>query len=297
MTFEQLRIFLAVADHLHFTRAAEALHLTQPAVSSAIAALEEERQVRLFHRLGRRIALTEAGVLLIGEARVILQRVRHAEQMLDELSGLQRGSLTVAASETVGSWWLPPRLTRFASAYPGLSVALTIGNTAGVVADVLSGAADLGIVEGRVEDARLSQTILVRDELVLVVGPGHRWWSRDVVRVSEVADSPWLMRESGSGTREAFLDVLRQADFDERRLTVRMILPSGAAIRAALAEGTCAAIVSRHVVADALKAGRLHAPRFEMPLRHFVLIRHLDRTPGAAERAFTNYLARPEIDG
>lgn len=294
MTFEQLRIFLAVADHLHFTRAAEALHLTQPAVSAAVAALEEARRVKLFHRLGRRVALTEAGALLVTEARVILRRVKQAEQMLDELSGLQRGSLTVAASETVGSWWLPARLTRFASAYPGLSLGLEVGNTAAVVAAVLAGTADLGIVEGRVDDARLAQTILVRDQLVLVVGPGHRWWSRDHVLPQEVTDTPWLMRESGSGTREAFFDALRQAGIDDKAVTVRLTLPSGAAIRAALAEGTCAAIVSRHVVADALKAGRLHAPRFDLPHRHFVLIRHLDRTPGAAERAFTQYLARGE---
>ena len=134
----------------------------------------------------------------------------------------------------------------------------------------------------------------VRDQLVLVVGPGHRWWSREHVLAQEVTYTPWLMRESGSGTREAFFDALRQAGIDDKAVTVRLTLPSGAAIRAALAEGTCAAIVSRHVVADALKAGRLHAPRFDLPHRHFVLIRHLDRTPGAAERAFTQYLAKWE---
>src|SRR6516225_8093876 len=113
MTLEQLRIFEAVADREHVTRAAEALNLTQSAVSAAIAALEERHAVALFSRVGRRIELTHAGRLFLDEARAVLARTRAAELALSEIAGLERGTLTVYANQTIASYWFPPRLVSF----------------------------------------------------------------------------------------------------------------------------------------------------------------------------------------
>jgi DNA-binding transcriptional LysR family regulator len=148
MTLEQLRIFVAVAERLHVTRAAEALHLTQSAASAAIAALERRHGVTVFDRVGRRLALTEAGRALLPEARQLLQNAAHAESVLGELAGLKRGALTVAASQTVSGYWLPERLARFARLHPAVRLTMHAGNTAQMAQAVIDGAADLGFVEG-----------------------------------------------------------------------------------------------------------------------------------------------------
>ena len=144
MTLEQLRVFVAVAEREHVTRAAADLHLTQSATSAAIAALEARYATKLFNRIGRRIELTQAGRLFLVEARAVLARAAAAETVLAELAGLKRGSLSLAASQTVGNYWLPPLMHRYSTGYPGIALALTIGNTETVVAAVRDGIADLG---------------------------------------------------------------------------------------------------------------------------------------------------------
>src|ERR1700760_3688972 len=129
MTLEQLRIFVAVAEHEHMTRAASVLHLTQSATSAAIAALEARHATRLFDRIGRNIRLTDAGRQFLIEARAVLARADAAETVLADLAGLKRGSLALAASQTVGNYWLPPLMHHFHARYPGIRLALTIGNT------------------------------------------------------------------------------------------------------------------------------------------------------------------------
>jgi DNA-binding transcriptional LysR family regulator len=122
MTLEQLRVFVAVAERQHMTRAAESLHLTQSAVSAAVAALEARHSAKLFHRVGRGIELTEAGALFLSEARAVLARAEAAEWVLSELGGLQRGTLSLHASQTIASYWLPWHLVAFRRAHPGIWV-------------------------------------------------------------------------------------------------------------------------------------------------------------------------------
>lgn len=130
MTLEQLRVFVAVAERQHVTRAAAVLNLAQSAVSAAIAALEERHGAKLFHRVGRGVELTEAGALFLVEARAILARVEAAGQVLSELGNLKRGTLAVHASQTIAGYWLPRYLVAFRHKYPGIDIRLTIGNTA-----------------------------------------------------------------------------------------------------------------------------------------------------------------------
>ena len=134
MTLEQLRIFVAVAEHEHVTQAARDLNLTQSATSAAIAALEGRYETKLFDRIGRRIALTEAGRMFLIEAKAVLQRAGAAETMLADFAGLKRGALSLAASQTVGNYWLPRLLHRYRSRYPGIALSLSLGNTETVAA-------------------------------------------------------------------------------------------------------------------------------------------------------------------
>ena len=155
MTLEQLRVFVCVAECEHMTRAAQTLNLTQSATSAAIAALEERHGVKLFDRIGRRIALTGAGRAFLAEARAVLARAATAEQTLADLAGLKTGALALAASQTVGSYWLPRRIAAFHARYPGVAVALRIGNTDAVAEMTRAGEVDLGFVEGEVDDPAL----------------------------------------------------------------------------------------------------------------------------------------------
>ena len=148
MTLEQLRVFVEVAERLHVTRAAAVLNTTQSAASAALQALETRLGAGLFDRLGRRLELTQAGHVLLPEAKAVLAKVSGAEQALADLDSLLRGRLRLWASQTIAGYWLPPFLYRFHAAHPGVMVDLKVGNSLQVSRAVLDGAADLGFVEG-----------------------------------------------------------------------------------------------------------------------------------------------------
>src|SRR5688572_12874870 len=167
MTLEQLRIFVAVAQHEHVTQAARNLNLTQSATSAAIGALETRYQTKLFDRIGRRIALTEVGRLFLNEAKAVLQRAGAAETMLADFAGLKQGALSLAASQTVGNYWLPRLLHSYRSRYPGIALSLSLGNTETVAALVHDGEASLGFIEGQIDDPVLVVHPVAEDRLVL----------------------------------------------------------------------------------------------------------------------------------
>ena len=183
MTLEQLRIFVAVAERQHITRAAEALNLTQSAVSAAIAALEGRHDAKLFNRIGRGIELTEVGKAFLTEAKDVLSRVQTAELALAELNGLKRGMLCVQASQTIASFWLPRHLVVFRRAYPAIDIRLSIGNTAQVAAAIHAGTAELGFVEGEVldpllvsdESAKLYQALIKENQIASDVSGGFNY--------------------------------------------------------------------------------------------------------------------------
>lgn len=173
MILDQLRIFIAVAEREHMTRAVAALNLTQSATSAAIAALEDRHGTVLFERIGRGIRRTKAGHRFLPEARAVLARAEAASRLLDDVADLRRGRLALSASQTLANHWLPGVMVRFHRAHPGIEVSLTIGNSAQVVTDVLDLRADLGFAEGQDALAGLVSTALGGDELWLVVAPGH----------------------------------------------------------------------------------------------------------------------------
>ena len=285
MTLEQLRVFVAVAEREHVTRAAGDLHLTQSATSAAIAALEARYATQLFNRIGRRIELTQAGRLFLVEARAVLARAAAAETVLAELAGLKRGSLSLAASQTVGNYWLPPLMHRYRASYPGITLGLTIGNTETAVAAVRDGVADLGFVEGAVDDPALSVTPVADDELVLVVSAALRP-KRQAPSPAELKAMRWVSRERGSATRALFEQAMAKAGLRIADIDLVLELPSNEAVRAAVEDGTGAAVLSKLVVASSLDAGTLVALDFAVPTRQFFALRHKERSITQAEREF-----------
>jgi DNA-binding transcriptional LysR family regulator len=263
MTLEQLRVFVAVAERQHVTRAAEALNLAQSAVSSAIAGLEARHEVKLFNRVGRGIELTQAGALFLAEARAVLARAESAELVLSELGGLERGTLVVQASQTIASFWLPRHLVAFRRAYPRIDIRLSIGNTAQVATAIHAGTAELGFVEGEVTDPVLVSRPVARDQMIVVVGPEHPWVGREHVTPGELADTEWVLREQGSGTRSAF----------EQALTGFGIAPNSLRVEA----GMGATAISASVAAPSIEAGLLYQVALQIPDRHFHVLHHGER--------------------
>ncbi|MFC0241388.1 LysR family transcriptional regulator [Rhodopseudomonas telluris] len=290
MTLEQLRIFIAVAEQQHVTRAAGELNLTQSATSAAIAALEARYDVKLFDRVGRGIVLTQAGREFLGEARAVVSRAKAAAQALDDLAGLKRGALALAASQTVGNYWLPPRLLAFQQSYPGIALRVSIANTEQVAEAVRDGRADLGVVEGEVDEPALSATRIAGDTLAIVVGRQHPWAAQSRIAISKLTGTGWVLRERGSGTRALFEAALRRAGIALADLDVRLELPSNEALRAAVEQSTCATAISDLVAAPSLAAGTLHRVRLDLPGRAFYLLRHKEHTASRAVTAMVEAL-------
>ena len=277
MTLEQLRIFVAVAERQHMTRAAEALGLTQQAVSAAVVALENAYATALFHRVGRRIELTEAGKLFLDEARSVLNRAAAAELVFAELGGLKRGTLAVQASQTIASYWLPRRLVEFHRAYPEIALRVGIGNTAQVARAVVEGAAELGFIEGPVDEPALACEPVSEDRLALVVAPTHPWARRERVEPPELAEAEWVLREVGSGTRAVFEASLQRLGVAPRALKVVMELPSNEAALHAVEVGCGVTVIPELVAEEALRKDALRRVPIDLPARTFFVIRHRER--------------------
>jgi DNA-binding transcriptional LysR family regulator len=293
MTLEQLRVFVAVAERQHVTRAAAALNLAQSAVSAAIAALEARHGATLFHRVGRGIELTEAGALFLHEARAVLARAEAAELVLADLGGLKRGTLAVQASQTIASYWLPRYLVAFRRAHPGIVIRLTIGNTAQVAAAVHEGVADIGFIEGAIDDPVLTVEQVARDQLVIVVGAEHPWVSSERIEPQRLIETEWVLREAGSGTRSEFESALERFGVSASLLKVALELPSNEAVRAAVESGLGATAISGAVAAPSLEAGLLHQVSFDLPERSFHVVRHAERHISRAVDALLSMVTSP----
>ncbi len=289
MTLEQLRIFTAVAACQHVTRAAERLNMTQSAVSAAIAALEVRHGVKLFDRIGRSILLNGAGQQFLEEAQKVLAAAQAAEAVLNDLSGLGRGALTIMASQTVGAYWLPGCLAAFHQGFPGIRLQVSLGNTTEVTQAVLEGRAELGLTEGTNAPRGLLSRQIAEDEMIVVVSPFHPW-ARPGAVVDDLRDSAWILREAGSGTRQAFVRLLEAAGLSLDAIDIELELPGNAAVIGAVENGLTASLVSRSVVAAPLQYGRLAlAPVAPLP-RPYFLLRHPERYRSKSAEAFERLL-------
>ena len=286
MTLEQLRIFVAVAEREHMTRAAEALNLTQSATSAAIAALEERHDVKLFDRVGRRIVLTQTGHAFLDEARAVLARATLATQALDDLAGLRRGELRLGASQTVANYWLPPLMQAFRLAHPGVTLDLQIGNTEQIAEAVADLSVDLGIVEGAPQRNDLNQTAVTGDRTALIVPKGHAWTGKPPKTGEDFRAASWVLREPGSGTRAMLEDLLARHGLGLGDLDVALELPSNEAVRAAVQAGAGASLLSILVAEPSIMAGTVCEVAIDLPPRSFHILRHKERHETGLEQAF-----------
>lgn len=276
MTLEQLRIFAAVARREHVSQAARDLNLTQSAVSGALQALEGRHRVRLFDRIGRGVKLNGAGRAFLAEAEAVLARAKAAETALDDLSHLRRGHLVLRATPTIANYWLPGRLTAYRAAHPGVDVELEIGDTAAVANAVTEGEAELGFTGVAPDAASLTASAVGRDQLILVAPAGHPWGAASRLSASDLLAETWVMRESGSGTRESLEEGLRSTGCAPQALSVALTLPSDEAVLSTVAAGGGVSALSECLVLPPIRAGRLVRGPLSLPERPLFLLRRRD---------------------
>lgn len=290
MTLDQLRVFVAVAERSHVTRAARAIGMTQSATSAAISSLERQSGVQLFNRVGRGIELTEAGRRFLPEAKSVLERAKIAGAVLEQSSSIVRGTVSVGASQTIANHWLPRRLASYHEAYPGIRLDITIGNTQQVEAAVVAGTVDIGLVEGPTSHGALVRQVIDTDRPMLVVSSRSQVQPAAGSRI-DPQSLAWVIREEGSGTRHLLEELCERTNVDFEKLRIFLVLPSNEAIREAVEAGAGATIISEQVVAASVEAGRLRAISIDLPEREFALLRHSERSLTPAQRALVSQLS------
>lgn len=204
---------------------------------------------------------------------------------------MRRGTLVLQASQTIAGYWLPRHLVAFRRTHPGIDLRLAIGNTAQAAAAIRDGAAELGFVEGAIDDPALITPTVARDSLVLVVSASHLWANRATVAIGDMATIEWVLREPGSGTRSAFEAYLCHHGL-KTALPIALELPSNEAVGAAVEAGAGATVISASVAAPSLEAGLLHRLPLDLPDRSFDTVRHRDRPNSPAATALLDTITR-----
>ncbi|GFO62069.1 LysR family transcriptional regulator [Geomonas silvestris] len=290
MNLNQLTIFHVVAERLSFTRAAKELHLTQPGISKHIAALEEYYGTPLFHRIGRRVSLTQAGEILHEATGTMTALLDETTSRLDDLKGLAGGKLQVGAGVTIAAYLLPRMLTAFKKQAPGVELTVETGFSGEIVELVLATGIELGLVGQFYADPRLVVRSFHKDPLVLIVPPGHRWVKRKkAVALAELAAETFLISKRGSGTWRMVSALLEESG---TCLGNTMELGTTEGVKQAVAAGLGISILSRHVLERELATGSV----LEIPMvgtwqkRELYLIYRKDRYLSQAARAFLTLL-------
>jgi DNA-binding transcriptional LysR family regulator len=253
VSLRQLRVFEAAAAHRSFSKAAEALHLTQPGVSMHIKELETNAGLPLFERIGKKLYITEAGQELLGRAREILRALKDAEDALDGLKGLRRGRINLAVVSTA-KYFVPQLLARFRSDYPQLEIRLAVNNRNSVIEQLVANDVDLAIMGRSPQSLDTVAEPFAQNPHVIIAAPDHPLARRRRITVEAVAKETFIVREPGSGTRLAM-----QQFFEERGLMcqVGMEMASNETIKQAVMAGMGVSFISRHTIDLEIQTRRL----------------------------------------
>lgn len=296
MNLHHLRVFFTVVERDGFTRAAESLHISQPAVSKAVRELEQQLDLPLIERepaakIGAAgVHLTESGQALFEHARGIFALEKAAVEEIRARVGRKRGLLTVGASTTVAGYWLPPYLAQFLQRHDGVRLCLRVGNTQAICRALVDCEIDVGLVEGAVQEPRIEAVHWCDDELSLIAPGAATLARRRSPRVEELAAQTWILRETGSGTRAVAEQVLATLGITPQR-TVE--LGSNESIAQAVAAGAGLAVVPLRVVRELRKLGTVRTVPSPVPvslLRPLFRLQLRERPQSPLARAFCETL-------
>jgi DNA-binding transcriptional LysR family regulator len=288
LTLRQLKVFEAVARHLNYTRAAEELHLTQPAVSMQVKQLEESLGVALFEQLGKRIHLTEAGTEVLGYARSITQQLDELESVLSRMKGLGGGRLRISVA-TTANYFIPTLLGSFSRRYPDVTVSLDVTNRETLLRQLTENTVDLVVMGQPPAGADVEAEAFLDNPLVVVAPPDHLLAGRKKIPLATLQEETFLVRELGSGTRMAM-----ERFFNERgmRLKTGMEVGSNEAIKQSVQARLGLGLLSRATIEQELALKRLVVLDIEdFPImRHWFVVHRKGKRLSAAAEAFKTFL-------
>lgn len=267
MADRRLQVFHTVAKQLSFTKAAELLFMTQPAVTFQVKQLEEHFNTRLFERSHGKISLTPAGELALDYAERILNLTAEMEARISELTGQVSGPLLIGASTTIAEYMLPRLLGEFKQRHPETQARLTVANSETIERKVAEHTLDIGLIESPSHHPTLVTQVCCEDELVMICAPFSDLARLSTVTPAQVASRPYISRETGSGTRECIDEYFRSNGVNLDEMNLVMELGSREAIKGAVAAGLGVAIVSSTTVAKEVRLGELVAIPLQPPLR------------------------------
>jgi DNA-binding transcriptional LysR family regulator len=292
MDIHRLEVFCKVVEMQSFTRAADAVFLTQPTVSEHIRALEELVGEKLVDRLGREVLPTAAGKILYQYARDIIRLRNEAIQAIDRYKGNLSGHLTIGASTIPGTYLLPRLIGSFKARYPAIQITLRISDSAEVVDRIIDGGLEAGLIGAPWDDRRIILEEVFSDELMLAVYPEHPWADGRVVAVEDLANEPFILRERGSGTRRVMARALEVHGFNPARLHVVAEMGSTEAVRQGIKARIGVSILSFHAVAEDIQRGTIARVEIEdvSITRSFYLVQRKNRQSSPLCMAFLKHL-------
>ncbi len=292
MDLWQLHIFCKVIELKSFSKAGEAVHLSQPTVSSHIKDLETHFSTRLVDRLARQTVPTKAGELLYGYAKRLIALRDKAEVAMSEVVGKVKGHLAIGGSTIPAGYLLPRLVGLFSQSYPEVRTSLIVGDSSEIMKKTVSGRIEVGIVGARSREKHLQQIRLVSDEMCLVVPKGHKWADRKKIAAKKLFEEPFIVREQGSGTLYSIQQQLQKKGFSISDFRIVAEMGSTEAVRQAIKNKVGLSILSAIAVADDVQAGLLKTLTVEeLDLkRNFYLTTHKQRTPSPLCLTFIQFL-------
>jgi DNA-binding transcriptional LysR family regulator len=292
MADRRLQVFSTVARLLSFTKAADMLHMTQPAVTFQIHQLEEHFNTRLFNRTHNRISLTDAGEIVKTYADQIMTLQTEMDNAVRNLTDDPRGQLVLGASMTIGQYVLPTLLGQYQLEFPEVALRLFVANTVGVINMVENNEIDIGIVEGPVVNKNLVTQVCWEDELVVVTPVGHSLAGASPLRIAQVLDYPFIAREEGSGTRIVISNYFEAQGVDVSALNLTMEFGSPESIKGAVWAGLGITIMSIATIEKERLLDRLVATSLDPPIkRSFTIVYQRQKFRLRAIEAFVSFAA------
>jgi DNA-binding transcriptional LysR family regulator len=292
----ELQIFLGAAEEENFSAAARKLHLSQPAISFQIQGLEQRLKLQLFQRIGKRIALTEAGRQLMPMAREMVNMSSRIEESMCLQQGIVKGHIQIACSTSPGKYVLPHLIGAFRKHYPDVQFAVEVMSREVVEEKLLAHQVHIGVLSLPSKHKELECWPMFSDELVLIVGATHPWATREVISPCELKDVDWILREGGAATRQLIASTLAEHSLSADDLKVGMELGSVEAVEEAVEAGHGVSFVSRIAVKRSLELGRIKIVQVQglTARRQILLARNKTRTCTCTQLKFREFIESAE---
>ena len=294
MDLWQLNIFCKVVELKGFSKAAKAVHLSQPTISSHIKDLENHFECQLIDRLDKKAVPTKAGELLYNYACKLISLRDETETAMAEFQGKIKGRLFIGGSTIPGGYILPRLIGAFTKDYPEVTISLSIGDTDQIIQDILSGVLELGIVGAKTSDKKILQEKLIEDEMRLIVSADHKWSRKKSMNLTMMFQEPFIIRERGSGTLKSIQLSLLDKGYSSEDLNIIAEMGSTEAVIQGIKSKVGISILSTIAVAEELQAGTLKALTIkELNLkRSFYITRHRHRSASPLSKAFMEFLKK-----